>query len=84
MHPKQLKRHQSILPGTEIGVRVTRSKDPRGDIERALKSWKRQLKQSGKIQMLKDRQEYMKPATRRKLDKAQRLYNAQRSTIEHS
>ena len=84
MHPKQLNRHQTILPGAEIGVRVTRSKDRRSDIEKALKSWKRQLKQSGRIQMVKDRQEYMKPATRRKLDKAQRLFNAQRSTIEHS
>jgi len=84
MHPKELKRHQSILPGSEIGVRVTRSKDRRVDIERALKSWKRQLKQSNRIQMLKDREEYMKPTTHRKLAKAQRLYKARRGTIENS
>lgn len=84
MHPKQLKQHQSISPGSEIGVRVTRSKDSRMDIERALKSWKRQLKITDKIQMLKDREEYVKPTTRRKLDKAYRLFKARRGTIENS
>ena len=48
---KKTKRQQSILPGAEVGVRVIKTKrNPNGDIELALRSLKKELKVSGKIQ----------------------------------
>jgi len=70
MNSKQYKHHQATLPGTEIGVRVLKGKDSRSDIERALRNWKKQVKDANILPKLKDRMQYEKPAvTRRKAKK---------------
>ena len=61
---KQTKRQQSILPGAEVGVRVIKTKrHPKGDIELALKSLKKELKASGKMHKLKEKQEFTSKKT---------------------
>ena len=57
---KKNKRQQSVLPGAEVGVRVIKTKrHPNGDIELALKSLKKELKASGKLQKLRERQHFV-------------------------
>jgi ribosomal protein S21 len=52
-----------ILPGTGLrGLKV-----PPGGIEPALRMFKKQMKEAGIIQDLKDRKEYVKPTTKRRL-----------------
>ena len=61
---KKTKRQQSILPGAEVGVRVIKTKrHPKGDIELALKSLKKELKASGKMHKLKEKQEFTSKKT---------------------
>ena len=57
---KQSKQQKSIIPGSAVGVKVLSTKIyPKGDINSALKMFKRELKESGKIQNLKDRREFI-------------------------
>ena len=52
---KRMKRQKSILPGA-LGVRVVKTKQhPKGDINFALRSFKKDLKESGKLQELRER-----------------------------
>ena len=54
---KNQKHHQSILPG--VGVKVIKTKRcPNGDIELALRKFKKEVKGSGKLQDLKDRRQF--------------------------
>ena len=41
----------------------------KGNIERALKSFKRKFKQTGKLKEVRERKYYTKPSTKRKLSK---------------
>ena len=54
------KRSDFIIKGVPSGVRVP-GPTP-GDLEKALKIFKRQQKDAGTIDMLKDRQYYVKPS----------------------
>ena len=59
---KKMKRQKSILPGA-LGVRVIKTKQhPKGDINFALRSWKKQIKVSGRLDILKTKQEFEKPS----------------------
>jgi small subunit ribosomal protein S21 len=58
---KKTKRENVVTPGYLIGVTVFNS-----NIEMALKIWKRKLKDSGMMEELRDRKEYMKPTTKRR------------------
>ena len=40
-----------------------------GNVEKALRKFKKKVAESGKLQELRDRQHYVKPTTRRKLAK---------------
>jgi ribosomal protein S21 len=56
---KKMKRQKSILPGA-VGVRVIKTKQhPNGDINFALRSFKKEIKQSGRLQELRDRRYYV-------------------------
>ena len=57
------------IPGCATGVKVVN-----GNIELALKTFKRKLKDSGKIEELKNRKEYIKPSAvkRKKMQQAVR------------
>ena len=52
------------IPGCATGVKVVN-----GNIELALKVFKRKLKESGKLEELKERKEYTKPTTKRRKQK---------------
>tara|TARA_R100001591_G_C4204574_1_gene144728 strand:+ start:252 stop:506 length:255 start_codon:yes stop_codon:yes gene_type:complete len=68
---KKLKRQKTILPGA-TGVRVVKTKShPRGDIGFALKCFKKELKQSGKLQELRERR-YFTPKSEKKRVQLQR------------
>jgi ribosomal protein S21 len=83
MKKKQSKRQQSILPGIEVGVRVIKTKrNPKGDIELALKSLKKELKASGKMQRLKDKQEFTSKKTIQRRQKERARYFQQLSSKE--
>jgi ribosomal protein S21 len=63
---KNQKHHQSITPG--VGVKVVSTKRfPKGDIEFALRKFKKEIKSSGKMQQLKDNRYFTpKSETKRK------------------
>ena len=82
MNQKKLLKHQMILPGAEIGAKVTRDKLNRSNFNYAIKSWKRQLKESGKLQVMKDRMQFEKPVVTRRLAKKRRKYIAQQETLK--
>ena len=53
----------------------------KGDINRALKKYKRKTNDSGHLQELRDRQQYEKPKTTRRKQKQQAIREQQRQTI---
>ena len=56
---KREKRFKSILPGG-VGIKVVSTKNhPRGDIGQALRSFKKELKDSGKLEELSERRYYI-------------------------
>ena len=70
---KKMKRLKSMLPGVAVGVRVIKTKQhPKGDINYALRSFKKELKQSGKMQELRERRYFEKKSDkrRRQMDRA--------------
>ena len=66
---KKVKREDMEIPGNPMAVKVVNNQ-----IELALKVWKQKVKSSGKIDELKERQEYIKPTTakRKKMQRARR------------
>jgi len=58
-----------------MGKRLVSVKVRNGDINRALKKFKRGVIESGHIFELKDRQEYTKPTTKRRKQKQQAVRN---------
>jgi ribosomal protein S21 len=68
---KKMKRQKSILPGA-LGVRVIKTKQyPKGDINFALRSFKKELKQSGKMEELRERR-YFVPKSAKKREQMKR------------
>ncbi len=64
---KQGKHQKSIVPGAGVGIKVLSTKQyPKGDINFALKMFKRELKESGKIQELKDRRHFISKSEKRR------------------
>ena len=64
---KQSKHFKSIVPGASVAVKVSTTKQyPKGDINFALKSFKRILKESGKMEELKDRRHFISKGQKRK------------------
>tara|TARA_Y100001937_G_scaffold85233_1_gene115260 strand:+ start:98 stop:439 length:342 start_codon:yes stop_codon:yes gene_type:complete len=53
-----------VIPGVPLGVKVLDN-----DVERSLKIWKRQLKDSGKIMELKQRRYFEKPSSKRRKER---------------
>ena len=66
---KKIRREDMDVSGCATAVKVVN-----GNIELALKAFKRKLKDSGKIEELKDRKEYIKPSAvkRKKMQQAVR------------
>jgi ribosomal protein S21 len=83
MNSKQYKSYQSIVPGAPNAIRVLKVKDSRTDIERALRNWKRQVKDLGIVKGLKERAEYMKPAVARRIQKKRRVFIAKLNTLQN-
>jgi len=59
----------SIVPGSASGARVVD-----GDISYAIRRWKRNVKMSGKLKDVFDRQEYEKPSVKRRKIKSDAIY----------
>lgn len=57
MKKQRAKKSEMIIVGKPNNVKVVH-----GDINSALKMWKRTLKESGKIDILKEKKEYVKPS----------------------
>ena len=63
---KQEKRFKSILPGG-VGIKVVPTKNqPKGDIGQALRSFKKELKDSGKLEELAERRYYIPDSAKRR------------------
>ena len=83
MNNKKTKRQQSILPGAEVGVRVIKTKrNPKGDIELAFRSLKKELKASGKLARLKERQQFVSKKTIQRKQKERARYFQQQASKE--
>lgn len=52
------------MPGRKVIV------GPDGNVEKALRKFKKKILESGLIQEVRDRQEFVKPTTQRKIDKS--------------
>ena len=52
------------MPGRKVTV------GPDGNVEKALRKFKKKILESGLIQEVRDRQEFVKPTTKRKIDKS--------------
>jgi ribosomal protein S21 len=64
---KQSKHFKTIVPGSAVAVKVLSTKQyPKGDINFALKQFKRELKESGKIENLKNRRHFVSKGQKRK------------------
>ena len=64
---KENKQRQSIVPGAGVAIKVSSTKQyPKGDINFALKAFKRILKESGKMEELKDRRHFVSKGQKRK------------------
>lgn len=70
---KKFKQHQAILPGATTGVKVVD-----GDIAFALRTFKKQVKESGKLLELNSRKHYVKPSVARRFTKQQAIYRRQK------
>jgi ribosomal protein S21 len=60
-----------------MGKSLVRVKVRNGDINRALKKYKRETFDSGHLQELKDRKTYTKPKTKRRKQKQEAIRNAE-------
>ena len=68
---KKLMRKKSELPGA-VGVKVVKTKNqPKGDINYALRSFKKEMKAAGKLQELRERR-YFVPKSARRREQMQR------------
>ena len=65
---KKVRREDMEIPGCATGVKVVN-----GNIELALKAWKRKVKDSGKIEELKNRKEFLKPSAIKRKQKQQAI-----------
>lgn len=76
---KQLRQHQTIVPGNPMAVSVVKTKrNPNGDIAGAIRGWKSKLKTAGTIETLKANKEYTKPSVKRREERKTRTYNCQK------
>tara|TARA_A100000172_G_scaffold73232_1_gene54708 strand:+ start:1005 stop:1244 length:240 start_codon:yes stop_codon:yes gene_type:complete len=66
---KQFKQHKSIVPGNPSSTKVVNR-----DINFALRNWKKQIKTSGVLDILKTKQEFEKPSVTRKKIKSAAVY----------
>tara|TARA_Y100001972_G_scaffold117726_1_gene157049 strand:- start:597 stop:845 length:249 start_codon:yes stop_codon:yes gene_type:complete len=69
---KKVRREQMIIPGRFKAAKVVN-----GNIEAALKFWKRQVKESNVLQEVKDRKEFIKPSAvkrKQKMDAIRKEY----------
>ena len=76
---KNQKHHESIHPG--VGVSVVKTKrSPNGDIEFALKKFKKEVKSSGKLTKLRERKQFeSKKSIQRKQKERARYFQQQAS-----
>ena len=65
---KKIRREDMEIPGCATGVKVVN-----GNIELALKAMNRKVKDSGKIEELKNRKEYIKPSAVKRKQKQQAI-----------
>tara|TARA_R100000005_G_C4807652_1_gene95814 strand:- start:115 stop:366 length:252 start_codon:yes stop_codon:yes gene_type:complete len=64
---KKLMRKKSELPGA-VGVKVVKTKNqPKGDINYALRSFKKEMKASGRLQELRERRYFVPKSQRRRV-----------------
>jgi ribosomal protein S21 len=61
---KKVRREDMEVPGAPLAVKVVNNQ-----IEPALRLWKRKVKDSGHLDELKERQQYTKPAAKRRRQK---------------
>ena len=69
---KKVRKEQMIVPGRFKAAKVIN-----GNIEAALKFWKRQVKESNVLQEVKDRKEFIKPSAvkrKQKMDAIRKEY----------
>jgi ribosomal protein S21 len=67
---KQHKYHKSIVPGNSFSTKVINK-----DINFALRSWKKQLKTSNTLDILKEKQEFEKPSVTKRKIKNSAIFN---------
>lgn len=75
------KRIDHIIPGQVLGVKVAKTKRyPEGDVNGAILKWKRIIKDSGILDVVKERQEFKKDSIvkREQLNKAKYIQKIQR------
>jgi ribosomal protein S21 len=78
---KNQKHHESITPG--VGVKVIKTKRcPNGDIEFALKKFKKEVKSSGKLSRLRELKEFTSKKDIQRDQKSRARYFQQQASKE--
>ena len=75
MNKKEIKKIASVLSGAGCGVKVID-----GDLGFALRQWKRDTKNSKKIQSLFERQQYIKPSVLKRQQKQLAIFRQQKES----
>ena len=66
---KKSKNLDGVIPGHGLGVKVIKTKRrPDGDINQAIGTWKRLVKDAGIIESMRDRKEYQKKSVTRRAE----------------
>tara|TARA_R110002051_G_scaffold185679_1_gene255136 strand:- start:63 stop:335 length:273 start_codon:yes stop_codon:yes gene_type:complete len=85
---KRSKREQSILPGAGVGVKVlyVKGKDGRekGLIDLALKKFKKEVKESGKLFELKERSHFVPKSEKKRIQKENAIFFQQLESKEEN
>ena len=80
---KKHKIWQSHIPGVPLGASVVKSKsNPKGDVSFAIRFWKRALKDSGKLQDLKEQRFFEKKSDKKRKQMLKAKYHQRQQSIQ--
>jgi ribosomal protein S21 len=77
MRDRARKTFYSIIPGRPTGTAVVE-----GDLQGAIRSWKKGLKDSGILQDVYNRREYQKPSDVRRRTRQRAVYGQKKQSME--
>ena len=69
---KKHKQHQQIVPGNALAINVVGTE--MSDLSFAIKAWKRKVKNSNILNIVKDKKEFIKPSVTKRKEQSRASY----------